>query len=58
MKDQTPAWLTTEQAAAHLNKPASWLYENASRLAIPRSRLGNHYRYRSFELDQWLEGNR
>ena len=47
---------TTEEVADYLNKPATWLYNNAGRLGIPRYRIGNHYRYRMSEVAAWVEG--
>jgi len=42
--------------AEHIGKPMSWLHQNADRLGIPRTRLGNHYRYRLSDVDKWLAG--
>lgn len=43
-----------EDAALHLGKPISWIYNNAERLQMPRYRIGNHWRYRLSDLDQWV----
>lgn len=47
-------YITTEEAAAYLAKPPSWLYQNARRLGIPRTPLGRQWRYRRTELDAWM----
>lgn len=48
-------YVGTEEAAAFLDKPKSWLHNNAARLGIPRYRVGNHFRWRLSELAQWVE---
>lgn len=40
--------------AEFLGKPESWVYDNAGRLALPRYRLGKHYRYRLSEVADWV----
>ncbi len=52
------AWVSTEEIARHLGKPVSWLHQSAERLAIPRKRLGNQFRYRVSEVDAWLSEQR
>lgn len=47
-------WVTTEDVAAHLGKPVSWIHQNAERIGLPRRRLGNHFRYRLSQVDAWL----
>jgi predicted DNA-binding transcriptional regulator AlpA len=47
--------LTTEQLAEWLQKPRSWLDNNAERLGIPRLRLGRGVRYRLSDVVAWLE---
>ncbi|WP_169309981.1 helix-turn-helix domain-containing protein [Aeromicrobium marinum] len=47
----------TEEAAAFLHKPPSWVYANAGRLRIPRYKVGNHWRYRLSELASWVESH-
>jgi excisionase family DNA binding protein len=46
---------TTEDVAAYLSKPRSWVHDNAGRLGIPRYKVGNHYRYRLSEVAKWVE---
>jgi excisionase family DNA binding protein len=51
----TEPFLTTEQIAEFLGKPASWVHNNAGRLGMPRVRLGNQWRYRRAAVVEWLE---
>lgn len=51
-------FVTTEEVAAFLGKPPSWLYNRAERLEIPRYRVGNQLRYRISEVAAWVEGGR
>jgi len=53
--NQSNAWITVKQAAKHLGKPASWIYDNVHRLEIPHARLERQYRFRPADLDGWLE---
>jgi excisionase family DNA binding protein len=46
--------MTTEEIAAHLRKPVTWIYNNADRMGLPRHRLGRQYRYRLSEVDAWV----
>lgn len=47
--------LTTKEAADLLGKPVSWMNHEAGRLGIPRYKIGNQWRYRHSELDQWID---
>ena len=59
MAKQAPeSFVGTEDVAAFLGKPPSWLYNRAERLGIPRYRVGNQYRYRLTEVAQWVERHR
>ena len=53
----TEAFVTTEDVAAFLGKPPSWLYNRADRLGIPRYRVGQQYRYRISEVAAWVQGS-
>jgi predicted DNA-binding transcriptional regulator AlpA len=46
---------TTEDVAAFLNKPRSWIHDNQARLEIPRYKVGNQFRYRLSEVAQWVD---
>lgn len=48
----------TREVARHLNKPVSWVYDNAERLGLPRYRVGQHWRYRLSEVDAWVKAQR
>jgi len=47
-------WITLEEAAAHLNVSKSWLYQKGQAAGVPRARVGNKYRYKTSELDAWM----
>jgi predicted DNA-binding transcriptional regulator AlpA len=47
----------TEEVAAFLGKPASWLYNRAEALNIPRYKIGLQYRYRLSEVAEWVVRN-
>lgn len=51
---QIEPFVGTEEVAAFLGKPPSWLYNRAERLGIPRYRVGLHYRYRLSEVAAWV----
>ncbi len=48
----------TEEVAAFLGKPPSWIYNRAERLGIPRYRVGLQFRYRLSEVAAWVERGR
>lgn len=50
-------WATQKEAAKHMGKPVSWLHHEAATLGIPRYKIGNQWRYRLSEVDQWIESN-
>ena len=50
--------MTTEDLAAYLQKPRSWVHDNQARLEIPRFKIGHQYRYRLSEVEAWVEGRR
>jgi excisionase family DNA binding protein len=47
-------WVTVDDVARYLGKRSAWIYMNQKRLGIPRSKLGNHYRYRLSEVERWM----
>ena len=49
-------WVSTSEVAQHIGKPESWVYANARRLGMPRSRVGQHYRWKLSLVDAWMEG--
>ena len=48
----------TEEVAAFLGKPPSWLYNRAERIGLPRYLVGRHYRYRISEVATFIEQTR
>jgi excisionase family DNA binding protein len=58
MPTQAEPLATTAEVAVFLKKPESWVYDNAARLDLPRFKVGNHYRYRLSEVEQWVEQRR
>lgn len=50
--------MTTDEAAAYLKKKAAWLRENRESLGIPGFKLGQQWRFKLEELDDWLEMHR
>lgn len=48
-------YVTTEEVAEFLGKPASWLHHRAGPLGIPRRKIGQHWRYKLSEVAQWVE---
>lgn len=51
-------WVDQRGTAEHISKPVSWLHHEAAALGIPRYKIGNQWRYRLSEVDQWIESNR
>ena len=47
-------WIALKEAAAHLNVSRSWLYQKGQAAGVPRARLGSKYRYKSSDLDAWM----
>jgi excisionase family DNA binding protein len=55
MSNNSERWITLKEAAAHLQVSPSWLYQKGTDAGVPRSRIGNKYRYKTSELDAWLK---
>jgi excisionase family DNA binding protein len=45
-----------DELATYLQKPKSWVYDNAHE--IPHMRVGREYRFRASEVNAWLESYR
>ncbi len=56
MEKQRERWMKTEEAAEYLSVSTSYLYNRATEIGIPRVKLGNGYRYRISDLDDWMLG--
>lgn len=50
--------LTTAEAARYIRKSTCWLLANRKKAKIPSFKVGGEYRYRTHELDQWLDEQR
>lgn len=50
----TEPYVATEELAAYLGKPTSWLWNNVLKLGIPHVRVGRGYRFKVSEVDAWL----
>jgi excisionase family DNA binding protein len=53
--EQAERWITLKEAAAHLNVSTSWLYQKGKQAGVPRSKVGNKYRYQVSKLNTWME---
>lgn len=49
--------MTVDEVALLLNVRKKWVYEAASRKAIPCVRVGHFLRFRRTELEAWLNAN-
>lgn len=49
--------MTVDDVAVLLNVRKKWVYEAASRKAIPCVRVGHFLRFRRSEIDSWLDAN-
>ena len=50
----TERWISLEAAAAHLSVSKSWLYQKGQAAGVPRARIGTKYRYKTSDLDAWM----
>lgn len=55
MPEAQEKFVKTAVVAEYLDVPPTWLYNNAERLELPRSRIGNQYRYKLSEVAAWVE---
>ena len=53
--DQYGRWMTLKEAAAHLNVSTSYLYQKGDSVGVPRYKIGNKFRYKLTELDNWVQ---
>jgi excisionase family DNA binding protein len=47
--------MTLKEAAAHLNVSTSYLYQKGDTVGVPRYKIGNKFRYKLSELDNWVK---
>ena len=50
--------LDSQQVAAILNVPISWVYSAAERGELPSLKIGKYRRFHRDELDEWLDKQR
>lgn len=48
-------YVDTQTVADFLGKPLSWLHHNSASLSIPRYKVGNHWRYKLSEIEEWVQ---
>ena len=48
-------WITLKEAAAHLNVSTSYLYQKGDSVGVPRYKIGNKFRYKLSDLDNWVQ---
>jgi excisionase family DNA binding protein len=54
--NQTPPLMDAEQAAGFLQVPVSWVRAEARAGRIPHVKLGRYTRFRTAELEAWVDG--
>ena len=60
-KNIEPDFLTLDQLSGRLQFPKSWIYDRTRRGAsdpLPAFRFGKHLRFKTNEIEKWLEGHR
>ncbi|HUW22582.1 MAG TPA: helix-turn-helix domain-containing protein [bacterium] len=51
-------WMTIEEIAKYLNVSKDSIYRLAQKGEIPASKLGNLWRFKKEEIDEWMRNNR
>lgn len=51
-------WMTLKEIAEYLNVSKDSIYRLAQKREIPASKLGNLWRFRKEEIDDWMKNNR
>ena len=54
-EDTNGRWITLKEAAAHLNVSTSYLYQKGDSVGVPRYKIGNKFRYKLSDLDNWVQ---
>jgi excisionase family DNA binding protein len=49
-------YLTTEQVSAWIQRPTSWISQEAKAGRIPGHKIGRHWRFLRSELEAWIRG--
>lgn len=52
------AWMTLEEVAQYLKVSKDSIYRLAQKGEIPASKIGNLWRFRREEIDEWMKGNK
>jgi len=52
------ALFDVDQLAEYLGVPASWIYDNHSKLGLPSMKVGRRLRFRLRHVDAWLESRK
>lgn len=55
LTNQTPGWLTIDEAAALIRVRKSWLYERTRTNTVPHVKLGKYLRFDRDELLAWTK---
>jgi excisionase family DNA binding protein len=50
-------YVAIEEAARFLAVPVGWLYDAASKGAVPSVKVGKYRRFRISELERWVKGD-
>lgn len=51
-------WITIEEVAKYLQVSKDLIYRLAQKGKIPASKLGNLWRFKKEEIDEWMKNNR
>jgi excisionase family DNA binding protein len=54
----TEQWVSVEQIAQHLNVKAFTIYKWLERKEMPAHKVGRLWRFRTSEVDKWVESGR
>lgn len=51
-------WMTLEEIAKYLKVSKDSIYRLAQKREVPASKIGNLWRFRKDEIDEWMKNNR
>jgi len=51
-------WMTLEEVAEYLNVSKDSIYRLAQKGEIPASKIGNLWRFKREEIDEWMKNSR
>ena len=52
------SWMTLEEVAQYLKVSRDSIYRLAQKSKIPASKVGNLWRFKKDEIDEWMKNNR